>query len=464
MEAQVHQLFSKLSQLLQSGSTDEIDDECADLTRQIERNPDICKNLQEDNFSEIVKNGLRHPNANVQQLSLFFLQMSVSDNELLHLIISKEFIPDIIACIGSEELRVSVLATKLIVNIAMKPQAQPHLFEKDAMNTYNQLLKQEVVKFRVLHLFVQISKISIELFHKCSPFFDIIINDEFKSDDILEKLNVIELLKQILSSPMGAKYLDSKGVIHELSSLLSSQDQLTASFIRTPILSLLIDVCGSADDETTELLFKYPFLDAIKNILENDSSCTEAAVTSIGVIGKGEAGLTLLLQDKDLLMSWLHFYAHNDPDLKLSFFHSYAVLLGCKNQELTEAVFNLLEQKKIHSRAHIEHLLWITEQPFPEIRYSVYHVLKSLCSCTWGLQKLFSYPGFFEWLTDRSTDEEKRGIEWKYSIIEAVVKRGKENCEGIIPSYQYEALVQYLKNGVFYAKAESTVKMSSKTG
>jgi hypothetical protein len=61
-------------------------------------------------------------------------------------------------------------------------------------------------------------------------------------------------------------------------------------------------------------------------------------------------------------------------------------------------------------------------QPLPEIRIAAFGLLRSLANYDWGIKFMFDHPGFLEFLLHRDSETTKLGKEWKYSIVEAVVR------------------------------------------
>lgn len=83
----------------------------------------------------------------------------------------------------------------------------------------------------------------------------------------------------------------------------------------------------------------------------------------------------------------------------------------------------------------------------------------------WGVRAMFAYPGFFEFLINRSTDTTKVGKEWKYAIIESLVRNQEENrVREVLDDAASDTLLSYLAQGVFYQRGENATMIASKSG
>jgi 26S proteasome non-ATPase regulatory subunit 5 len=105
------------------------------------------------------------------------------------------------------------------------------------------------------------------------------------------------------------------------------------------------------------------------------------------------------------------------------------------------------------------------DQPFPDLRYATFHVMQELAGHPWGVKALFAYPGFLEFLVNRSTETTKEGKEWKYTIIEAVVmgERKDNRARDVLNEDAFGLLTAYLGQGVHYIQGELAAKIASKS-
>ena len=87
--------------------------------------------------------------------------------------------------------------------------------------------KSDIVRYRVYDLAVEVTlqggQQSFE-FISSTGFLDRLVG-ELAGDDVLTKLNCIELLIQLLDSKEGAAFLESNEILSKLHSLLMSAEQ-----------------------------------------------------------------------------------------------------------------------------------------------------------------------------------------------------------------------------------------------
>lgn len=64
----------------------------------------------------------------------------------------------------------------------------------------------------------------------------------------------------------------------------------------------------------------------------------------------------------------------------------------------------------------------LVRQPFTDLRCSAHCVLQSLALQPWGQTLMNNYPGFMEFLLDRSTEKTKETKESKFTVIRTIAE------------------------------------------
>lgn len=64
----------------------------------------------------------------------------------------------------------------------------------------------------------------------------------------------------------------------------------------------------------------------------------------------------------------------------------------------------------------------VVRLPFPDLRCAGHRILESLALQPWGQTLMNKYPGFTEFLLDRSTEKTKETKESKFSIIKTIAE------------------------------------------
>ena len=87
-----------------------------------------------------------------------------------------------------------------------------------------------------------------------------------------------------------------------------------------------------------------------------------------------------------------------------------------ETSQLSEKWFHHLDPNMLNI------VVGIAKQPFPELRLSSHSVLKTLSALPWGQKKMNEFPGFNEYLLDRSTEKTKEGKESKFQIVKSLAE------------------------------------------
>lgn len=156
------------------------------------------------------------------------------------------------------------------------------------------------------------------------------------------------------------------------------------------------------------------------------------------------------------------------------------ILFSSRN---SEALHQYILNVPLLLRAHVNLMYLLSDylrQPLPELRIAAFGLLRSLANYDWGIKFMFDHPGFLEFLLHRDSETTKLGKEWKYSIVEAVVrnpwtKQRKDSSLLLyfLPTLQYlliaslldmqeaefRKLARYAQQGVFYVAAEAHVEV-----
>jgi len=288
-----------------------------------------------------------------------------------------------------------------------------------------------------------------------------IITHSFAVDDILEKLNIIELFDEVCKSLQGVKYLEKTGTINKLLETIKNPEE--DALVINKIIRFLGSV-SSRGDIYFSTLFQAPFIDVICQILAGEENDTlEACIATIGGICSTDVGLRSILSNekKKLLDAFLENIKASDTVLMVSTFYSLSAIFGrttesCKN-ELHE-LFLKISQDPPTAQLLLDNF----NSPFIELRYSVFAFITSVLKHSWGVKELLEYPGFLEFIMDRSTEKTKQGKEWKYAIAEQIVKQG--SAPQVISAPKFQDLVTYLKLGVYFIDRHNVVMLEDKTG
>lgn len=410
--------------------------------------------------------GLKHPHKDVQRLVLSQFQRCASNQESISILDDENIWNLFFEILASDDIGLSDKVAQIIIQLSSFPEGLKMIFHNNVLSQLKKCTNlNETVKFRIYNLFASISSSSTDAFQLCETTGSLqAIVESIDSDDVLQQLNVIELLDKIISTHEGAPFLEKANTFGKLKNILDSEDPL-ASFL-IPRIILFFDKLSSKGEMEAQFLEKYSVVSSLKKHLEEGTQeVKETVLTAIGDIGSTNYGLSLL---ESLNMFEDYFYNLQIENLRICFLHSLASLLKNISSTISPkwntTLKSLLQEVPTRQEGKenfIKIVMGLISQPFPELRYAIYDCLSSLAKFSWGVMEEIKYPGFFEWMTNRETDDTKAGKEWKFTLIQNVVETTKKNPE-ILDKVKQVELVHYLKAGIFWKDAEARMEIETK--
>lgn len=188
-------------------------------------------------YHDFVIEGLNHPQFEVREFCLGELERcSASINGLLALLDNVDILVYTARALSDENLACVKLATNTLINTAKHNSGLEILFQHQIQSEFDELLtKKDVIRFRVYELSVSIQALSERAFKNCknSGVLEKLIK-ELDGDDILLRLNCIQLLTQLADSGKnGLMFVEESGIVTRLNDLLISAET-------DPLMSLML--------------------------------------------------------------------------------------------------------------------------------------------------------------------------------------------------------------------------------
>lgn len=188
-------------------------------------------------YHDFVIEGLNHPQFEVRELCLGELERcSGTINGLLALLDNVDILVYTTRALCDESLACVKLATNTLLNTAKHDSGLEIVFQHQVQSEFDELLtKKDVIRFRVYELMVLIQALSERAFKSCrkSGVLEKLAK-ELDGDDILLRLNCVELLTQLADSGKnGLIFVEEGGIISRLNNLLISAEA-------DPLMSLML--------------------------------------------------------------------------------------------------------------------------------------------------------------------------------------------------------------------------------
>jgi 26S proteasome non-ATPase regulatory subunit 5 len=449
----------------------ELEDVTAELRKRLD-NPVSIQSLT-NAFRPFVVGGLSHPRPQVKEFALSQLARWAAKEQGTELLQSADVLPLVVKSLEDEHLGVVNQATKTLLALARQTSGEDIIFTDSTLALFDGMVKSDndIVSLRVLDFFAELSLVLPSTYQRARRFLQLIV-EKMQVDDLLQRLNIMEMLEKIVKSEEGIRFLGESGVLGGLHDILKASGESVDPLLASAILRLFAQVARKDGAEVSGLVRSLGLLPTVSVYLNGEEPSTaEAAITLVGAIGSTGEGLGQLLGQEKLLRDWFEYFTSSQQLFKLSFLHAFAELLSCKDEEQTYRVYKIEDSgwEGNSSGEVLRTLMKYVDQPFPDIRNSAFAVFKEIAGHPrWGVEALVNFPTFFEFILNRNTETTKVGREWKYSILEALVK-GKtaeelEHVHKVLGVTKQRLVERYLREGPFYAVAESATEVGSKAG
>eukprot|EP00026_Physarum_polycephalum_P007792 Phypoly_transcript_07859.p1 GENE.Phypoly_transcript_07859~~Phypoly_transcript_07859.p1 ORF type:complete len:473 (+),score=81.58 Phypoly_transcript_07859:157-1575(+) len=416
--------------------------------------------------------GLQHPDPLIRTLTIDQLSICVgSIPNSVSFLKQNNLVPSVAAALG-DDFSVAKKAETFFIELAKQKEGANLIFEETTKSTLDTLMRDEMHQLRVMDLFAEISRLSPELFALSQPFLTPIVHVFHTTDDVLRKLNFVEIITKISSTNWGVEFVRKAGLLENFMQILTdylnlkksdAQISRSDSFLTNKIITFIGQ--AAKDDASISFLSQLPFLDIISAHLEElfthsknyFRENTEVSITAVGEIGRSQAGLNMIFAHPNLLRHYAAVMLTDDSAILTCAFHSFGELFSREsNSGEMEKIYNQLPAP------FIPHVIKYASKPFEDLRYAAYHFLQGLAYHKWGVKIMMSHPGFFEWLTNRTTENTKPGKEWKFAIIQKIVTRHKDVVEEILGAEKAAELQLYINRGVFFLQPEVALEVATK--
>ena len=187
-------------------------------------------------ISEYIELGLQHPSEDVKRMSLNLLMSKQSEQGMEAMIVAPTMFHLVSQLLGDENLQCAKQASAIVLHFASHPHVlSPPVQDSLSLDLGTLMRVNDTVRYRVYELAVQVvlrgGPEAFELINSTGVLEGLI--RELDLDDVLVKLNCIQLLVDLLENHDGMRFLESAQVLGKLHSLLlaSQQDPLGAVII-----------------------------------------------------------------------------------------------------------------------------------------------------------------------------------------------------------------------------------------
>lgn len=417
--------------------------------------------------------GLQHPDPLIRTLTVDQLAISINLVPNSISLLRDNNLVAVVAKTLGDDYSVAKPAEKFFLMLAKHADGASLIFDENVQNVLLQHMKDETNQLRVMDMFADISQISKDYFLRVQTLFlDPVVQAFRTTSDVLRRLNFVEIIIKISTTRWGLEYVRDSGLLQSFYNVLvdfnTSKTSSASKISRSDsfLTNKLIAFIGQAarDPASVSIILQLPFLDIISQHLEEFFSRssnyfkenTEVAITAVGDIGQSKEGLDLLFSHSNILSNYIGIMQTEDSSILIPTFHSFGSLFASDNDtQKLESIYKQLPTP------FMRHVMKYVNKPFEDLRYSVYHFIQGLTHHQWGVVALLTHPGFFEWLTNRTTEVAKQGKEWKYSIVQGLLDH-KDAVETTLGGEKVSELKMYLTRGIFFLPTEAALEVATK--
>ncbi|OXB67099.1 hypothetical protein ASZ78_005672 [Callipepla squamata] len=368
------------------------------------------------NLREELRKGLFHPDDSVKILSMSQVGRIVENTDAVREILnSPELLRQIINCIGGEKIAVAKEAIKSLSRIAQTQDGLEALFVSSLLSDLkNVMATNDVVRYRVYELIVEISSVSADSLNYCANSG--LISDligELTGDDVLVRATCIEMVTSLAHTPHGRQYLAQQGIIDKISNIIIGAESDPFSVFYLPGFIKFFGNLAVVDSPQ-QICERYPvFMEKVFEMAEsNDPTMIGVAVDTLGILGSSVEGKQVLQKSRSRFQNLLNKIGHRAKNAPTE------LRLRC-----LDAVSSLL-------------------------------YLPAIANQAWAQKLMVNSPGFVEYIVDRSVEPDKASKDAKYELVKALVN--SKTIAEIFGNQYYLRLRAYLHEGPYYVKAVST--------
>lgn len=373
-------------------------------------------------YGVFLERALKHPLSAVKCMVLREVKRHIENEEVLVDLCKNQssLLIQIIKCLGDQDLGVANQGLCIMKIVGLSNLGIRQLTKCDVLTALCDIMKiNEIVRLRVYELIIDISIQSEGNFNRlrAAGLFSQIY-DELDDNDILLRLNVLELLTQLGSTKHGFNYLNTTNTFKRLAQMLEGDDVVTIQLVEPGILKFFGNVAHWQPKET---LTRYP---SFYNRLFNNLESSDFALMGVSVDTLGHIGITnngkIALNSGTSIGAAIRTICKVLPSMPsegkvrcLNCLENLLNVVEPNNQisVITEGWFKLLDDNPI---AFVKNYV---KNPFIELRLGGLGILRAIAGQRWGQKAIRTSPELMEFLLDQNIETVKKCKEVKFGIV-----------------------------------------------
>ncbi|GAB5592201.1 hypothetical protein Unana1_07101 [Umbelopsis nana] len=414
-------------------------------------------------YKAYLVHGLSHFSPDVRKLSLQQVEKCLNNEEATVSMAKSDIFVLVLTTLSFQSPDVAEKASDLIYKVACTGEGSDEFFSQQSISILTAISTiNETVKFRVYELLVKVAGSSDKSFERAENEMLLAgLIAEVKSDDVLIKINAIEMFMEMAASHAGYQFLKKAKLLEYLVGLMKNEDGAESSLSVCAAIKFFGRLSSIEGVDASDVDAELGVVDTWKNILSNgQDEVLIVTIATVGLVGSSAKGLKAL-NDKSLLKEFSTNFRSSAGHIKVGYLQSFSQLFGAHRTQPSEPDVEKITEDLFHSiggsSGPIEQLISLARQPLEEMRVATFAVLESVATHEWGQRELTKSNKFVDYILNRTTETAHYGKTWKFSIVRALTVT--PNAEANIDPMVLRRLAKYVKEGPFYLHREAAVAM-----
>ncbi|KAL1923411.1 uncharacterized protein VTP21DRAFT_8391 [Calcarisporiella thermophila] len=429
--------------------------------------------IAEGDMKPFLEQGLQSELTPVRLLSIKQLTKCMIRGDLISKMANSELFELVLDSLSADDIQVSSTATKFLTEIASNALGLTALFrERNVDLLYSLLRRNDTVKLRIYELVVQLASTSPEALDliKSSGLLDAMYED-YKTEDLLLKMNIIELYSQLSSTSNGFCLLEQAGIIQEFVRILQDEsNSFSVTLAKCATLKFFGKLVDYKDLQFDNIVQKYDLFSLLAQAVnESNVELKTTAINVIGNIGNDPLGLVLLDNSSpDLLALIANIYKTSIGDVRLACLQSLSSCLHASenpSMQLSEIAgklyrsFSTVATNSNQTKALLSELIVYAKQSLEELKVSAFSVMQGMAFHPNLTQEMGQSKSFVEFILDRRTESTHIGKTWKFAIAQTLIT--VPDAATLLGTHTFNRLQQFVRQGPFYMPTENAIAFES---
>uniref|UniRef100_A0A0K2T0P5 26S proteasome non-ATPase regulatory subunit 5 n=1 Tax=Lepeophtheirus salmonis TaxID=72036 RepID=A0A0K2T0P5_LEPSM len=414
-------------------------------------------------YADSIQSGLSK-DAHIQIKILVLITLQQMENEIPLLMSKTSILSLATSTIAHPNLSLAKETMKFLLmlsaekqEIIFSPPIYPILMEILDDSTKSNVIYQ----LRVYDFFVKVSSMSQELLNRVVETG--ILNSLLKmaySEDILVKLNGLELLGDLARTSQGYQFIvKDSGISSKLDELLDVDNAL-CDIVLPGILKFFGNLAYI--DPNIVLLNHPKFINTLNcglKFADSNNPTYRACIETLGIIAKTQDGRNAI-DDKFNVVAILQPLTldirNGKSDVRAISMEIFADFVNSGSSVQRNWFMTLGENSTDNSAGQV--LFQMIKLPFEELQGAAYSILWTISQYEWGVHVISECPGFIEYILNRESGNFKVIKERKCDVIANILKSSdSNNLVNIFGTPNVIKMKQYVRDGPFYIRTEVNV-------